>query len=55
MSMLKELKRVAFWVAIIVVLIIAKRFYEDYRFVQNWQRAQNLLGVPWDVIEQAYK
>jgi hypothetical protein len=44
--MLKKLKRMLIWIAIIIALLVGKRFYEDYRFVQNWQRAQDMLGQP---------
>ncbi len=50
--MLKTLKCRLIWLAIIIALLVAKRFYEDYRFVQNHQRAMDLLGVPWDEINR---
>lgn len=53
--MLKELKQVAIWIAVIVALLIAMAAYGEYRFVRAHQRAHGLLGVPWDVINEAYK
>jgi hypothetical protein len=55
MGMLKGLKRVAFWIAIILALLVAMGAYDEYRFMRAHQRAMDLLGVPWDVIERAYK
>jgi hypothetical protein len=53
--MLKELKQVAIWIAIVVAILIAMAAYAEYRFVRAHQRAMDLLGVPLDVIERAYK
>ena len=53
--MLKTLKCRLILLAIIVSLLIAKRLYEDYQFVKNWQRAQDMLGMPWEEINRMYK
>lgn len=53
--MLKELKQVAIWIAIVFALLVARKAFDDYRFVKNWQRAQDMLAVPRDVLERASK
>ncbi|MDE2507819.1 MAG: hypothetical protein KGM43_11455 [Planctomycetota bacterium] len=53
--MLKELKQVAIWLAIVFALLVAMAAYGEYRFVRAHQRAMGLLGVPWDVIDRAYE
>jgi uncharacterized membrane protein YwzB len=41
---LKQLKRLVILIAIILSLLVANRFYEDYRFQQNWPRVMEQLG-----------
>jgi hypothetical protein len=53
--MLKELKQVVIWIVIIFALLVAWKAYDDYRFVKAHQRAMDLMLVPWDVIDRAYK
>lgn len=37
--MLKELKQVAIWIAIVFALLVAWKAFDDYRFVKAHQRA----------------
>ena len=42
--MLKTVKRVFTWLAIIIALIVAWKAYDEYRFVQAHKRAMEQLG-----------
>lgn len=44
--MLKKIKKVVMWIAIIIALIIANGFYQSYQTKVLHERAMELLGRP---------
>lgn len=44
--MLKKIKRVLTWIAIILALLVGWKAYDEYQFVQETNRAMELLGEP---------
>jgi hypothetical protein len=53
--MLKELKPVVIWIAIVFALLVAQKALDEYRLVKAHQRAMDEMGVPWEVLERAYE
>jgi len=44
--MLKQIKRLLIWIALVVAVIVGLKAYDEYRFVQETNRAMDLLGEP---------
>jgi hypothetical protein len=44
--MVKKIKRLVIWVAIILALLVGWKAYDEYQFVQETDRAMDLLGEP---------
>jgi len=53
--MLKKIKRVILWIAIIIALIIANGFYQSYQTKVLHERAMEMLGQSWDEIDRLSK
>ena len=44
--MLKQIKRLLIWIALAIAVLIGLKAYDEYRFVQETNRAMELLGEP---------
>ena len=53
--MVKRLKRVVIWIAVVLAVIVAWKAYDEYQFVQETKRAMDMLGMPWNEIDRLNK
>jgi hypothetical protein len=43
---IRKIKRLMIWVAVVIAVIVGLKAYDEYRFVQETNRAMDLLGEP---------